>query len=70
MYYPGKKEFNEIDPLICPKCGGKMNIVAFVKEKPVIYKILAHKGLLQVCSHSPPQEKKAPAELVRVACYD
>ena len=63
------KKVYEVDPLICPKCGGKMNIVAFVKEQLVI-KILTHKGLPQACSHSPPEEKKAPAELVRVACYD
>ena len=47
-----------------------MNIVAFVKEKLIIDRILTCKGLPQACSHSPPEEKKAPAELVRVACYD
>ena len=64
------KKVYEIDPLICPKCGGKMNIVSFVKEKLIIDRILAHKGLPQACSRSPPQKEKAPAELVRVACYD
>ena len=27
-------------PLICPDCGGKMKIIAFIREKPIIQKIL------------------------------
>jgi len=64
------KKVYEVDPLICPKCGGKMSIIAFVKEQPIIHKILSHKGLLQVHSHSPPQEAPSAKELIRVACYD
>jgi hypothetical protein len=36
----------EIDPLICPKCGGVMKIIAFIEEEEVIYKILTHLDLL------------------------
>jgi Zn finger protein HypA/HybF involved in hydrogenase expression len=64
------KKVYETDPLICPKCGGKMNIISFVKEKLIIDRILTHKGLPQVYSHSPPEEKKVSTELIRVACYD
>gem|GEM_PF-4211217 len=30
----------EVDPLICPKCLGDMDIVAFIDQGPVIEKIL------------------------------
>jgi hypothetical protein len=32
----------EVDPLVCPKCGGEMRVVAFVTEARVIKKILDH----------------------------
>ena len=31
-------------PLVCPKCGGDMRIIAFINEGPVIRKILGHLG--------------------------
>lgn len=47
------KKVYEVDSLTCPKCSGKMGIVAFVKEQPVIDKILSRTGLLEAHSHSP-----------------
>jgi hypothetical protein len=38
----------EIDPLICPKCGGIMKIISFIEEEDVIYKILTHLDMLGV----------------------
>ncbi|MBN1420123.1 MAG: transposase, partial [Planctomycetes bacterium] len=32
------------DPLICPRCGGRMRIIAFVQDSAVIEKILRHLG--------------------------
>ena len=32
----------EVDPLICPACSGPMRIVAFITERAVIERILAH----------------------------
>lgn len=29
----------EIDPLLCPRCGGKMRVIAFVEEPKVIDKV-------------------------------
>ena len=34
-----------VDPLICPKCSGKMKIIAFIEEEKVIKKILVHLNL-------------------------
>jgi hypothetical protein len=30
----------EVDPLTCPKCGGKMRVISFIEEDAVIEKIL------------------------------
>jgi hypothetical protein len=32
----------EIDPLICPRCGARMRIIAFITDLDEIHKILAH----------------------------
>jgi len=34
----------EVLPLLCPKCGGDMRIIAFINEGPVIREILGHLG--------------------------
>jgi hypothetical protein len=44
-----------VDPLKCPKCGGKMRIIAFIEEDAVIRKILTHLNLwLSHSYHDPP----------------
>ncbi|MBC8390483.1 MAG: transposase, partial [Actinobacteria bacterium] len=30
----------EVDPLLCPKCGGEMRIIAFIEDYKVVKKIL------------------------------
>ena len=34
----------EVLPLLCPKCGGEMWIIAFITEEAVIWEILGHLG--------------------------
>ena len=34
----------EVLPLVCPKCGGDMRIIAFINEGPVIRETLGHLG--------------------------
>ena len=34
----------EVLPLVCPKCGGDMRIIAFINDGPVIREILGHLG--------------------------
>ena len=36
------KRIYEVDPLVCPSCGGKMKVVAFIIEHEVVDKILRH----------------------------
>ena len=44
------KRIYQADPLLCPKCGGTMKIIAFIEARQgeVIHKILEHWGLWQV----------------------
>ena len=45
----------EVDPLLCPKCGGAMRVIAFIEEQNVIEKILKHLGLWLLNSRAPPR---------------
>jgi hypothetical protein len=44
----------EVDPLVCPRCGGQMRIIAFITEPRVIGKILRHLAEKGVDARSPP----------------
>ena len=46
----------EIDPLICPKCGGTMRIVSFIKDHKVIDKIIDHLKLTFKAERPPPPQ--------------
>ena len=56
------KQVYEVDPLVCPRCGSAMRIIAFIEQPAVIEKILIHLGLCSALSqskgpilaHSPP----------------
>jgi len=32
----------EVDPMVCPKCGGTMKITASITEYPVVDRIMEH----------------------------
>jgi len=53
------KKIYEVDPLVCPKCGGRMRIVAFIEDYKVIKKILDYLGIEEFKRDRPPP--KAPA---------
>jgi hypothetical protein len=44
----------EVDPLICPRCKGKMRIIAFITDYPVVDLILNHLKLTFVADKPPP----------------
>ncbi len=48
------KKVYEADPLLCPRCGGAMRIIAFIDQPEVIEKILTHLGLWPHTAHAPP----------------
>lgn len=45
----------EVDPLVCPKCQGKMRIISFIEDPSVIRDILNHLGLWLVKARPPPK---------------
>jgi hypothetical protein len=44
----------EVDPLVCPRCGGTMRIIAFITESRVVGQILKHLAAKGVDARSPP----------------
>ena len=45
----------EVDPLVCPRCGGPMRIIAFIIEPKVIAKIRAHLAAKGTDGRGPPE---------------
>ena len=50
----------EVDPLICPKCGGTMKIVSFIEEREVIRRILRHCSLWKEPPEKVPKSTSLP----------
>jgi hypothetical protein len=48
------KKIYEVDPLRCPRCGSRMEIIAFIEEWTVIRKILQHLNLRERPRRAPP----------------
>ena len=44
----------EVDPLVCPRCGGTMKIIAFLTDYAVVDKIIDHLKLTFVADKPPP----------------
>ena len=61
-YVPSKgwaemiRKVYEVDPLLCPSCGGKMSIIAFIADHKVIDKIIAHLKLTFMAERPPPPQ--------------
>ncbi|MHB8280872.1 MAG: hypothetical protein ACYDIA_25010 [Candidatus Humimicrobiaceae bacterium] len=56
------KKIYEVDPLICPKCGGQMRIIAFIEDYNVIRKILDYLGIDEFKRDRPPPKTLAAAD--------
>jgi hypothetical protein len=54
----------QVDPLVCPRCGQRMSLIAFVTDQMAISKILDHPGLSTPEAAKPPPPAR---ELLRVA---
>jgi hypothetical protein len=50
----------EVDPLTCPRCQGRMRIIAFIEDDEVIKKILKHLGLWDKKARPPPKANSPP----------
>ena len=44
----------EVDPLICPSCGGRMRIISFIDEPKTIDRIIRHLELTFEAERPPP----------------
>ncbi len=56
------KKVYEVDPLICPSCGGQMRIIAFIEDHNAIDRIIRHLKLTFAAEHPPPpQAQPQPA---------
>ena len=44
----------EIDPIVCPKCGGVMKVVAFITDYQAFDRIIDHLKLTFVAEKPPP----------------
>jgi len=54
----------EIDPLVCPKCGREMKIIAFVTDHSVVAQILDHLKLRFVADKPSPPRIASPEVLM------
>jgi hypothetical protein len=43
-----------VDPMVCPKCGGQMNFIAFPTDYAVLDRIIDHLKMMFVAERSPP----------------
>jgi hypothetical protein len=53
----------EVDPLLCPKCGAQMRVIALIEDPAVIERILSWLGLWEpsrASGPSPPAERPSP----------
>jgi len=46
----------EVNPLICPQCGGEMKVISFIEDHKVIDKIIAHLKLIFMAERPPPSQ--------------
>jgi hypothetical protein len=44
----------EVDPLVCPHCGGQMKVIAFLTDYAVVDRIISHLNLTFVAERPPP----------------
>ena len=45
----------EVDPLTCPKCASRMQVISVIEQPEIIKKILKHLGLWGVKARPPPK---------------
>jgi hypothetical protein len=56
----------EVDPLVCPQCGGQMRIIAFLTDHAVVDRIIDHLKLTFIASKPPPASTAYQEFLVAV----
>jgi hypothetical protein len=46
----------EVDPMVCPQCGGRMKVIAFITDYAVVDRIINHLKLTFVAERPPPPQ--------------
>jgi len=46
----------EVDPLLCPQCGGEMKVISFIEDHKVIDRIISHLKLAFHAERPPPPQ--------------
>ena len=54
------KKVYEVDPLICPSCGGQMHVIAFIEDHKAIDKIIKHLKLSFIAERPSPSTAGVP----------
>ena len=54
----------EVNPLVCPHCGGTMKIIAFLTDYSVVDRIIDHLKLSFVADRPPPPQVAYPELLM------
>jgi len=54
----------EVDPMICPKCGGTMKVVVFITDFKAVDRIIDHLKLTFVAEKPPPSHVFAELALM------
>jgi hypothetical protein len=49
-------KFCKVDPMVCPQCGGKMRVIAFLTDYAVADRIIDHLKLTFVAERPPPPQ--------------
>jgi hypothetical protein len=44
----------EVDPMVCPRCGGQMKVISFLTDYAVVDRIIGHLNLTFVAERPPP----------------
>jgi hypothetical protein len=44
----------EVDPMLCPKCGGSMKVIAFITDRAAVDRIIDHLKLRFIAEKPPP----------------
>jgi len=56
------RKIYEVNPLICPKCGGNMRIIAFIEDYKIAKKILDYLGIYEFERKRPPPKTEATSD--------
>jgi len=56
----------KVDPMLCPKCGGRMKVIAFLTDFSVVDRIIGHLKLTFVAERPPPPQVASQELLMAV----